>query len=147
MPRTVNRPASDWRTNGHSQGGIRGLGQTLRDRIRQGNIPDSIQEIIGPIEEKDINLVIDILETLKGEGTRFEDLSPEEKRAFAQEYLNRTGGGRRDGLGGGVFVVGALAVVGGLVWWQTTRGRQIQDPPTPPGRENPKEEGEDPDEQ
>jgi len=140
MPRTVNAPASDWQTNGRSHGGFRGLGQTLRDRIRQGNVPDSIQEIIGPIEEKDIDLVIDILETLKGEGTRFEDLTPQEKRAFAQAYLNRTGG-RRERLGGGVFVLGALAVVGGLVWWQSTQGRRMQEPPTPPGRENP--DGED----
>lgn len=143
MSRTVNRPASDWqtggRTNGRSGGGFRGLAQTLRQRIRQGNIPDSIQDIIGPLQEKDIDLVIDILETIKGEGTRFEDLTPAEKRAFAQAYLDRTGG-RRSGLGGGVFVLGALAVVGGLVWWQTTRGRRLDDPPRPPGRQEDEDE-------
>lgn len=133
MPKTINRPASDWQTGGRPHS--RGLGQSLRDRILEGNIPDSIQEIIGPIEEKDIDLVVDILETLKGEGTQFEDLSPEEKRAFARAYLDRTGStGRRGGIGGGVFVLGALAVVGGLVWWQSTRGRRMQDPPPPPGR-------------
>jgi len=141
MHRRVNPPAHEWQTNGQSNGQFYGLGQTLRERIRQGNLPDSIQEIIGPIEEKDIDLVIDILETLKGEGTRFEDLTPAEKRAFAQAYLERTGQ-RRSGLGGGVFVLGALAVVGGMVWWQSTRGREMEPPPRPPGRKGEDDEDE-----
>lgn len=131
MSRRVNPPAHQWQSNGHASRPSSGLAQTLRERIRRGEIPDSIQDIIGPIDEKDIDTAIEILRTLKGEGTTFEDLSPEEKRAFARAYLNRTQK-RRSRFGGGAFVLGALAIVGGIVWWQTTRGQEMQRPPPPP---------------
>lgn len=137
MARTVNTTASNWQTRGRAQRSAGGLGLSIRERIRQGKVPESIQELIGPLQEEDIDTVIDILETLKGEGTSFEDLTPSEKRAFARAYLERTGE-RRSGLGGGVFVVGALAVVGGLVWWQSTRGQPPESASRPQGSQEEK---------
>jgi hypothetical protein len=94
------------------------------DRIQNGDIPQSIQDLIGPVEEKDVGKVIDVLRRLKGDSPEsFQDLSPEEKRAFARSYLQRTGSlneSRRSGFGGGALVLGALALVGGYMYYQTT---------------------------
>lgn len=134
MHRRVNPPASDWQTHqgnssrrgssqkytsqGHfSRGGVAGLAQAVRERIRRGEVPPAIQDIIGPIDEKDIDTVIEVLEALKGEGTTFEDLTPEEKQAFARAYLSRTEE-RRSGFGG-ALVLGALVAVGGAIWYQS----------------------------
>jgi hypothetical protein len=145
MHRRVNPPASQWQTTGRqtaSRPRSAGLAQSLRERIRRGEIPESIQDLIGPVKEKHIDTAIEVLETLKGKSATFEDLSPAEKRAFAKAYLERTGG-RRSGLGGGVLVLGALAIVGGVVWWQSTRGRQAKPSPPPPPPEEAEESDDD----
>jgi len=124
MHRRVNPSASDWHTHqgnsskgSFSQGGVAGLAQAVRERIRRGEVPPAIQDIIGPIDEKDIDTVIEVLEALKGEGTTFEDLTPEEKQAFARAYLSRTEE-RRSGYGG-ALVLGALVALGGVIWYQS----------------------------
>jgi hypothetical protein len=75
--------------------------------------------MVGPIEEEDIDTVIEVLRILKGEGTTFQDLTPEERRAFARLYRRRTRE-RRSGVGG-ALIVGALVALGGAIWYQSQK--------------------------
>lgn len=136
--REVNTDPSQWRTNPNGQRRPAGLAQSLIDRLQTGEVPGTIQDLIGPVEEEDINVVIDILRTLKGDARSFDDLSPQEKRAFARRYLERTGGlqNRRSSLPSGAFVLGALAIVGGFVWFQTRRQRPPRPAPPPDDEED-----------
>lgn len=117
--RRVNPDPQDFRARGS------GLQQSLIDRIREGNLPRTIQDLIGPVSEKDVNTVIAVLRDLKGSDVEaWEQLSPKERRAFAEEYLRRTGGlpsKQSGGVSASALILGGLAAVGGVLYYTVSQ--------------------------